>query len=645
MGVIGDTPNSTFTSIVNFALHLARKFQLLRNDRTILLKDEDRFQKLNLILCAKNKETYGSFESDISDVLDLARITSETSNLDESEACQSYRRFIQSSNLVDSHTLYNILKKSIAEPDSELKSYLQSMPYHLMIWNPYFGPKSLEMDFLKLFCPEGPHLQFVQVETSLDSSLKEGSSPEFQIRVNALEDVPELDLEGMFRPYSRSESVDYCLAWMEGILRLLVNSRDELALARIMSGPFGILGQTAFTVIKHQAQSINMPLYQTIISYVGKLKLGGKSYAPCTDHPFYPYNKELCQFESLMDKLHSMVEEIKTGRALTTKLVQALRSFAQKIEKLKTSRLDTATEICLDVLNASLQLKDDIQLGATPKREVGKGGSVVGRQNMKIIRAAVDSLSTRSRVIKVHVLLGKIAHKPVSQSNSVKGTPIQIPSLVQLFTSPEEIPEEAPKDDTDTQDNTTNDFTPAKKPSAKGHPKYGSTFAWAPETSPLLIGSAELVSMAGQTLACPAPGDTPLRSDNKRKLAEAVAETLIQDVEVCLQGGKLAKARAEGEKAFKRMREDKTSRRRVAKRSILKDIANMKTPTILEKPEHNFGSSSSDSVDLKSRPGIISTKENPLSQSIPKKSKPLRKKGVPPPLLHGQTKLTTYFRI
>lgn len=204
---------------------------------------------------------YGSFESDISDVLDLARITAQSSDKDESKSSQSYRKFMQSSNLVDSHGLYQILKTALSESESPLKMYLQSMTCNLLIYNPYFGPKSCEMNFLRLFCLEEQPL-LVQFETPLDASLHEESHPEFQIRLSQLFDLPESDLIAKFRRQVRSESVDYCLAWMEGILRLLVNSRDELALARIMCGPCGILDPTAFTIIKHQAQSVNMPLYQ-----------------------------------------------------------------------------------------------------------------------------------------------------------------------------------------------------------------------------------------------------------------------------------------------------------------------------------------------------------------------------------------------
>ena len=38
---------------------------------------------------------------------------------------------------------------------------------------------------------------------------------------------------------------------------------------------------------------------------MNKFKLGGKSYAPGPEHPFYPFNKGLCEFVDLSDKLQA----------------------------------------------------------------------------------------------------------------------------------------------------------------------------------------------------------------------------------------------------------------------------------------------------------------------------------------------------
>jgi len=49
---------------------------------------------------------------------------------------------------------------------------------------------------------------------------------------------------------------------VESFLRLLVNSRDELAFATAISGPLCSIDQTDFIVIKREAQCLKMPLFQ-----------------------------------------------------------------------------------------------------------------------------------------------------------------------------------------------------------------------------------------------------------------------------------------------------------------------------------------------------------------------------------------------
>jgi hypothetical protein len=67
-----------------------------------------------------------------------------------------------------------------------------------------------------------------------------------------------------------------------------------------------------------------MPLYQTLVSYVQKMKLGGNN-APKADHPFTPYAKELIEFVELMGKLHSKMEEESNGLAAWTKILHCLK--------------------------------------------------------------------------------------------------------------------------------------------------------------------------------------------------------------------------------------------------------------------------------------------------------------------------------
>ena len=55
---------------------------------------------------------------------------------------------------------------------------------------------------------------------------------------------------------------------MLGYLRLLVNSRDELALARIIDIPHRGLDHRAFTDIKHEAKRRGLSMYQVSTNLV-----------------------------------------------------------------------------------------------------------------------------------------------------------------------------------------------------------------------------------------------------------------------------------------------------------------------------------------------------------------------------------------
>jgi len=55
-----------------------------------------------------------------------------------------------------------------------------------------------------------------------------------------------------------------------GYLRLLVNSRDELALARVINVPHRGLDHHAFTDVKHEAKRRGLSMYQVWLNTVAK---------------------------------------------------------------------------------------------------------------------------------------------------------------------------------------------------------------------------------------------------------------------------------------------------------------------------------------------------------------------------------------
>ena len=96
-----------------------------------------------------------------------------------------------------------------------------------------------------------------------------------------------------------------------GYLELLVNTRSEIALARIIDVPSRDLDHKAFTNLKHAARPKNMSMYQTAVSHVMRIRLGGKSYAPGNENLLSQHTKGLSELVDLVHKLQNIVEEEK----------------------------------------------------------------------------------------------------------------------------------------------------------------------------------------------------------------------------------------------------------------------------------------------------------------------------------------------
>ena len=58
---------------------------------------------------------------------------------------------------------------------------------------------------------------------------------------------------------------NYHLQLFLGYLKLLTNSRDELALAKVLCGAGGVLNHDAFNVLKKESLQTRMPMYQVLI--------------------------------------------------------------------------------------------------------------------------------------------------------------------------------------------------------------------------------------------------------------------------------------------------------------------------------------------------------------------------------------------
>uniref|UniRef100_A0ACB8FN91 Uncharacterized protein n=1 Tax=Sphaerodactylus townsendi TaxID=933632 RepID=A0ACB8FN91_9SAUR len=93
-------------------------------------------------------------------------------------------------------------------------------------------------------------------------------------------------------------------------LSLLVNSKNDLAFARILNIPDRGLGREAFTDLKHAAQKRQMSIFPMATSFIRTIELGGKGYAPSPVDPLRKHMKGLSHLVHFIDKLDEIVGEV-----------------------------------------------------------------------------------------------------------------------------------------------------------------------------------------------------------------------------------------------------------------------------------------------------------------------------------------------
>ncbi|NXL72046.1 PARI protein, partial [Leptocoma aspasia] len=127
-------------------------------------------------------------------------------------------------------------------------------------------------------------------------------------------------------------------------LSLLVNSKDDLALAHILNVPDRGLGREAFTNLKHVSQERKMSIFLMATSFIRTIELGGRDSASSSYDPLRAHVKGLSSFVNFIDKLQEIVGEILNtriagGRILSTVKMHLIKGrsngdpFCQAVEE------------------------------------------------------------------------------------------------------------------------------------------------------------------------------------------------------------------------------------------------------------------------------------------------------------------------
>ncbi|XP_014690562.3 PCNA-interacting partner isoform X1 [Equus asinus] len=184
-------------------------------------------------------------------------------------------------------------------------------------------------------------------------------------------------------------------------LNLLVNSKNDLALAHILNIPDRGLGREAFTDLKHAAREKQMSIFLVATSFIRTIELGGKGYAPSPSDPLRTHVKGLSNFIHFIDKLDEILGEIPNpsfagGRILSVIKMQLIKGqnskdpFYKAVEKV-------AQDLDLRIKNIINSQQGDVAFSATdisPARPksyaINHGTAYCGRDTVKTLLVLLD---------------------------------------------------------------------------------------------------------------------------------------------------------------------------------------------------------------------------------------------------------------
>ncbi|XP_063073883.1 PCNA-interacting partner [Engraulis encrasicolus] len=255
-------------------------------------------------------------------------------------------------------------------------------------------------------------------------------------------------------PSTPSSQPRPCTAQMRRVVRrvlcsylcLLLNSKDDLALAVSMDTPSRALGRTAFTDLKHAARSGHTSLFLAVTSFVRAIQLGGKGYAPPEDHPLRRHLKGLAEFVTFTDNLEEILGDTPDPSVACGKLLSRMRSALLK-GRSSGEQIYGAVEETTAALREQISLlhtrrreEDTLTTGISPARPkayaINHATAYMGRATVKLLLELLDQEALAPPCRNKAELLTE----DQAALNGEEGH-----ALVMLYRSPEVVTGESPK--------------------------------------------------------------------------------------------------------------------------------------------------------------------------------------------------------
>ncbi|XP_018496725.1 PCNA-interacting partner [Galendromus occidentalis] len=396
-------------TIFSFLVNLARKHSLLGSWQSTVLSHKEFFESLKVVSSRLNLESYGEFNVTTSSVINSHK--AYFAGEDDSNAA-AYRNFLKECNAVDQFALLKLLKNNRGLLEDDLgKSFRVE------------GTIRSEWQVSAIsFLAGKKSLRRVQTELPMDGAVTEILSS--QIKYEDIEGCHRKDVKCP----KQSQSLEYTLTILKSFLNLLVNTRDEVSIACALACPLVNLTHEGFTVVKRSASREKSPIYQFVLSYVMRKRLGGAGYAAPEDCPISAYSKELSNFVDVMDKLQTLIED---NPKVTVAINKITNSVLNKLSKtiagnsIKISMIDKARGIVGSLLERIRGQNNPTDPTINP--------GIVGRDTIAVVRSLADELAT----LGYHQSVSKILCSPFSAATPSR-TPVGSQTLFKLFQSPVE---------------------------------------------------------------------------------------------------------------------------------------------------------------------------------------------------------------
>ncbi|XP_055663481.1 PCNA-interacting partner isoform X1 [Falco peregrinus] len=353
--------------ILNWIKCFRRQWVLFSNsERTTVCGADYMLMALQLSMAEVNKQHHGDFTVSLSDVLETwkyflhDKLGLSYKNMKEPEnyadVKKAYHAFLERSNMLD---LIDICQKCcglglVSEDES-------------------IAPAQL--------------LEFISgIQNAQENNVSVPSTPPTPVNRQGQENVKVTGL------------AKKCVC---SYLSLLVNSKDDLALARILNVPDRGLGRDAFTNLKHASQKSEMSIFLMATSFIRTVELGGRGCKSSLFDPLRVHVKGLSNLVNFIDKLQDIVGEILNPRIAGERILSTVKMhlikdrsngdpFCQAIEEV-VEDLDLKIKNIIDSQHEVLTASTTGVSPARPKlHSINHGTVYCGRHTVKVLLVLLD---------------------------------------------------------------------------------------------------------------------------------------------------------------------------------------------------------------------------------------------------------------